>query len=151
MTTTLFLLPNTNLVAQKISPQASLHSNQSQHSKQWIETIQQAPARSQTRLIQAVQKSFLLSSLPIQLLIVLYNVQTLMRRVSEQIRLLQELKTSDSTTPIISGSGNQLLRPRFVHTLGFLSIWESMLSPMSTTTGIPMTKPAQFITLYERL
>ena len=74
-----------------------------------------------------------------------------MQRESEQIQSLQELITSNSTTPIISGLGNQLLHPKFLHTLGFLSIWESMSSPILTTTGTPMRKLAQFITLYEIL
>src|SRR6266480_1171114 len=75
----------------------------------------------------------------------------LMQSVSKQIQLLQGLKISDSTTPTVSGSGNQLLYLTFLYTLGFSSIWESMLSPMSMTTGILIMRPAQFITLYEIL
>ncbi len=74
-----------------------------------------------------------------------------MQRVSEQIQLLQELKISDSMTPTISFPGNQPLCPRFLHTLGFLSTWESIQSPILTTTGILTRKSSQFITLYERL
>src|SRR6266480_3380689 len=111
--------------------------------------MQQAPARSQIQSIQAVQRLFLLSSLLIQLLIVLYNVQTLMQRVSEQIQSLQELQTSNSTTPIISFPGNQLLRPRFLHSLEFSSIWEPILYPMSTSTGTLTGKLAQFMMRYE--
>jgi len=72
-----------------------------------------------------------------------------MQRKSEQIQQLQELKISDSITPIISVPGNQLLHLRFLHTLGSSSIWEFILSPISMTTGILTGKPAQFITLYE--
>ncbi len=74
-----------------------------------------------------------------------------MQRVSEQIQSLQELQISDSMTPIINFPGNQLLRLRFLHTLGFSSIWESILSLISATTGILIRKLAQFITLFKNI
>src|SRR5579871_5925219 len=96
-----------------------------------------------------VQKLFLHSSLPIQLLIVLYNVQTRMQRKFGWIQLLQELKTFASKPPAISVPGNQLLRPRCLHILESSSIWESMFSLISTITGTLKTSPGRFIPLYE--
>jgi len=54
-------------------------------------------------------------------------------------------------TPIISFPRNQLLYLRFLHTLGLSSIWESIFSLISMTTGILTRKLAQFITLFEIL